>query len=254
MMRKENTSNNNLIIASMAMLIIILCSYSKLIAQDSGIFEINTLPKEGILLDKGWKFRAGDNPDFAKPDFDDNAWSPINPTLDIRHFPDSVKAGICWLRLHVVLDNRLQEEQLALWIDQYIASEIYLNGKLIYSFGKVSSKTEEIMAYNPVALPVAFPTERVAEQVLAVRYAVQSQANIYFDGPLVLPLLKIQINSVNTSFSQIQKIERHLPITNTFRVGAFIILAILYLSFFIYNPAQKVYLYFFLFPALWVLW
>ena len=130
MMRKENTSNNNLIIASMAMLIIILCSYSKLIAQDSGIFEINTLPKKGILLDKGWKFRTGDNPDFAKPDFDDSAWSPINPNLDIRNFPDSVKAGICWLRLHVVLDNRLQEEQLALWIHQYIASEIYLNGKL----------------------------------------------------------------------------------------------------------------------------
>ncbi len=84
-MRKENTSNNILIIASLAMLIIILCSYSKLIAQDSGIFEINTLPKEGILLDKGWKFRAGDNPDFAKPDFDDSAWSPINPTKPDRY-------------------------------------------------------------------------------------------------------------------------------------------------------------------------
>lgn len=56
-------------------------------------------------------------------------------------------------------------KQLALWIDQNIASEIYLLGKLIYSFGKVSSKTEENLANNPAALPVWFPTERIFELV-----------------------------------------------------------------------------------------
>ncbi len=46
-------------------------------------FRIDSLPQQGILLDKGWKWHAGDNPDFAKADFDDSAWESIDPTKDI---------------------------------------------------------------------------------------------------------------------------------------------------------------------------
>jgi len=36
----------------------------------SEVFRIDSIPTQGILLDKGWKWHAGDNPDFAKLDFD----------------------------------------------------------------------------------------------------------------------------------------------------------------------------------------
>ena len=35
-------------------------------AQQRTIFKIDSLPANGILLDKGWKFHVGDNPDWAK--------------------------------------------------------------------------------------------------------------------------------------------------------------------------------------------
>jgi hypothetical protein len=44
---------------------------------------IDSLPRQGFLLDKGWKFQLGDKPDFAKVDFDDSQWQFINPNVDI---------------------------------------------------------------------------------------------------------------------------------------------------------------------------
>src|SRR4051812_20094526 len=104
-------------------------------SQDAtaGVINIHKIPPEGILLDKGWKFHAGDNPGYAKPDFDDKGWQSINPTLDIRDsLPQIPKSGICWFRLHLSFDSSLLKNQLALVIIQSGASEIYLNGQLLH--------------------------------------------------------------------------------------------------------------------------
>ena len=58
-------------------------------SQPFGIFKIDSVPTSnvlltGVLLDKNWKFHVGDNPDFAKPEFDDSAWENIDPTKDIH--------------------------------------------------------------------------------------------------------------------------------------------------------------------------
>jgi len=34
-------------------------------AQKREVFRIDSLPKEGILLNQGWKWHAGDNPEWA---------------------------------------------------------------------------------------------------------------------------------------------------------------------------------------------
>src|SRR5689334_9288574 len=76
-------------------------------SQDSTIhvFYLDKLPPKGVLLDKGWKFHNGDDPDYAKPNFDDRSWQSINPTLDIHNLPEIAKSDICWLRLHLSIDT-----------------------------------------------------------------------------------------------------------------------------------------------------
>jgi len=69
------------------LLILLLFFPLVIFAQDSEVFKIDSLPKQGVLLDKGWKFQLGDDTNFAKVDFDDAAWKPINPTLDIFDLP-----------------------------------------------------------------------------------------------------------------------------------------------------------------------
>ena len=38
-------------------------------------------------LDKGWKWHAGDNADWARPAFDDATWEQIDPGQDIMDIP-----------------------------------------------------------------------------------------------------------------------------------------------------------------------
>ena len=83
--------------------------------SSQNIFYLKNLPPEGVLLDKGWKFQIGDNPDYAKPYYDDSKWQSINPTLDIHDLPQ-IKEGVVWFRLHLFLDSNLLKEQLALVI------------------------------------------------------------------------------------------------------------------------------------------
>jgi hypothetical protein len=42
-----------------------------------------------------------------------------------------------WFRLHFTLDSTLRKESLALLVEQIGASEIYLNGHLIASYGRL---------------------------------------------------------------------------------------------------------------------
>src|SRR4051812_6085180 len=87
---------------------------------------LKQLPTEGVLLDKDWKFMAGDNPAYADPQYDDRNWRPIDPTKDIHDLPQ-LWQGIAWFRLHFMVDSAIARS-IAMEIQQSGASEIYLNG------------------------------------------------------------------------------------------------------------------------------
>jgi len=214
-------------------------------SQDSAtsVLHINKLPAEGVVLDKGWKFTDGDNPAYANPAYDDSKWRSINPTLDIHDLPPIIKSGIFWLRLHLSIDSNLLKEQLASMIAQSGASEIYLNGRLLYKFGTVSTKPDEIKAYDPSGKPVSIPFDKSKAQVLAVRYILQPHL-LYTTAFLhTNHLLDIRVNQIDRSFDQYLYISSRTRF-NFFRVGVFFIFAILHLAFFLYYPAQKANLYF----------
>jgi hypothetical protein len=52
-------------------------------AQKREVFRIDSLPKEGILLNQGWKWHAGDNPDWGEVQYDDTKWERVDPTKEI---------------------------------------------------------------------------------------------------------------------------------------------------------------------------
>lgn len=91
---------------------------------------IDSIPKDITVLNKGWKFHACDNVEWAKPDFDDRHWRAINPTLDVSKFPQMRRQPIGWLRIQSHIDNSLLNKPLAYRIFQSIASKVFINGKL----------------------------------------------------------------------------------------------------------------------------
>jgi hypothetical protein len=215
-------------------------------AQNSEVFKIDSLPKQGILLDKGWKFWADDNPDYAKPSFDDSKWQSINPALDIEKLPQ-IRQGIVWLRLHLFLDSNLLKEQLALIIEQSGASEIYLNGSLIHRFGVFHTDAAKVRAYDPLGDAIPFSAKNAGRQILSVRYILQSGLRYTTIFGIQNFAVKASINTIPAANRNYQQLIYFLRAPAFSQAGIFFILFILHLSFFLFYRSQKANLYFSLF-------
>jgi signal transduction histidine kinase len=212
------------------------------------VFRIDSIPQQGILLDKGWKWHAGDNPDFAKPDFDDSKWESIDPTLSILDLPQIQKANIGWFRFHINIDSSLTSEGLALLVWHLGASEFFLNGKQFYQFGEINGKPLKVIAYQPWGKGIMLPVKRGGEQILAIRFADQK------DIPYALyagtseqnnSTLKLWICRVNTIENNTQKIHNEISqLLSIFKCGIFAILVIVHLAFYFYYQKLKANLFF----------
>ena len=216
--------------------------------QNEAIFRIDSLPKEGILLNQGWKWHAGDNPEWAKAEYDDSDWEDIDPTKDIvDELPEIPKpSGICWFRLHLRMDNKLQQSILSFSASQSGASELYANGSRVWSFGVISSDPDQIQAFDPANKPIPY-YHHDSTLVLAIRYTLQP--NVRYTHILLRknPAFSIRLNYLESAQYQYKKYYARLSNLVHFRFGVFIILLIGYVSLYTFYPSRIAYLYFSLF-------
>ena len=126
----------------------------------------------GTSLHGSWKYHPGDDPEWASPNFDDTAWESTNTLLLGKELPENGWDGIGWFRLHLsVPDERLWNMPLALQVTyQAGASEIYLDGKLIYKFGVVGTRKGEEKPYWEHD-PQVISFSGNAGHLIAVRYS-----------------------------------------------------------------------------------
>ena len=211
-------------------------------AQKSEIFHIDSLSTEGALLDKGWKYQTGDNLDWAKPDFDDSAWTPIDPTKDVAALPEIFNAQIKWLRLDFEVKNKLPNP-LGIAINQAGASEIYLNGHLIHQFGHIDSDSTKVKAYDPLEYPIHFPADSIGQYHLAVRYALQP--NIRYTNIFELTqnrLFKATLLNLVPTLNAQRNFRVYYTGFDIFKIGVYFMLFILHLAFYFYQRSNKTHL------------
>jgi two-component system NtrC family sensor kinase len=146
-----------------------------LFSQDEKVSVITdtNFSNQWITLANDWRYQKGDNLEWAKPEFDDASWKQFS-SINLN-MPDSTNAiagdnDIVWFRKRITADSSLSKT-LVFEVDQQGASEIYLDGKLIYTLGTVSSNPEELENYDPRGTLLSFPQLNGKEQVLAIRYA-----------------------------------------------------------------------------------
>jgi hypothetical protein len=178
-------------------------------SQDStdSVFHINKIPSEGILLNKGWKFHAGDDSAWSKPEFIDKDWEPIDPSQDIRHIPQFQKASIGWLRLKLLVDSSLLNQTLGIILSQVGSSEIYMNGVLIYKLGLVSPKGGNSETHFLFNRPYPFLLGKEINQQIAVRYSYDKKGFL-LKGDNPNPCFKILLNTLRTTFSKSEETAR----------------------------------------------
>ena len=75
----------------------------------------------------------------ARVDYDDSQWRRLDSRLPVEEYKKIGWQGIAWFRIHIKVDSSLWDTPLSLMIRQAGASEVYLNGKLLYKFGKVGT-------------------------------------------------------------------------------------------------------------------
>lgn len=109
-----------------------------------------------------WKFHIGDDPAWARPDFNDSTWGTIDLTVPetsatgaapgwtAQGFPNH--SGYAWYRLHVNLESGNRALSLKMPDSADDAYQVYVNGTQIGEFGKFGE--HHVTAYS--TLPNAF--------------------------------------------------------------------------------------------------
>jgi two-component system NtrC family sensor kinase len=201
---------------------------------------LRTVPLGGSVLDKGWKFRAGDDSAYARPEYDDAAWAPINPNQLPGQLPQLAGVRVGWLRLRLAVADSLRGRALVLLLQQTGASEVYLNGRLLRRYGHVSADPAQVQPGPFTAVPLEVHFAGPPEQVLAVRFAPWPPLAWFKDN---ISFLRVRITGLPGLLRR--SAERAVAPAAYFATGAvFVLLSLLHLFFRRYNPAQRANLYF----------
>jgi two-component system NtrC family sensor kinase len=211
-------------------------------SQDSAV-HIDKISSEGILLDKGWRFHAGDDLTWANPEYDDKRWESIDPTNDIRHIPQFKSTNIGWLRLKLKLDSQFRKSNLTFILSQVGASEIYVNGRLAYQLGLVNDDYAKEKTYrltnNPI--PIYFDSSRLP--VVAIRYSfVRKNFLVDFAGPN--PCFRAIVSTTVMGFAKYVQQDRFLIGRYLIIIALYFMLGLLSAYIYFFLNSEKVYLNF----------
>ncbi len=127
-------------------------------AAAAPIFDATHLHGPTSLDDAAWLVHGGDDPAYARPDFDDSHWTPVDMRKSLKTtFPNS-HPEVVWYRLRI----KVPLDQTGLSLEAYevsFAFEIYANGQRILQSGQVAP----FMSYTDGArLLVRIPDAQVA--------------------------------------------------------------------------------------------
>ena len=124
--------------------------------------------------DSLWLYHTGDNAHWADTAIDEQGWEVVNTEYLKNSSSNAVLwNGIGWFRKRFAIKQNLQGQPLALRMAHFGASEIYLDGKLIYRFGKVGGTISDEQIYVPRQFVIIQPTIQSSAHLLAVRYSNQ---------------------------------------------------------------------------------
>ena len=161
------------------------------------VYRIDSIPKDGILISRGWKVKHEDKLNFSKSNLDDSKWDTTDIDKPFSELPPIQKTHIGWFRKKIFIDSSLVDKPYVMNISITGAAEIYLNGKLIHEIGKVSLDPEKAKTKEfKIRLPHSFDFDIPGEQTLAIRFLYTPQRSIdkYQEDfyPLSIRILKIE--------------------------------------------------------------
>jgi adenylate cyclase len=116
-----------------------------------------------------WKFRSGDNMQWAARNINDSDWFNVSPTINTRKENDSMGfKGRGWFRLYIHADTSITDKAMLLESMSHGGAEVYLDGKLVSRTGKL--KGDQTSEYETPFFPAVFVIPDTGIHVFAVRF------------------------------------------------------------------------------------
>ncbi|MCC3154592.1 ATP-binding protein [Hymenobacter sp. BT770] len=196
-----------------------------------------TITRSRLLLAKAWRYHAGDNPAWARPNFDASRWDTLMLRFPGREMPRTTQTGVYWLRRRFRLIDSLRQRTLVLQCYRMGAVDIYLNGRLLTDSAH-RARTRGFF-YEPGLLEV--PPNGPAEQVLAVRFAPR-RLPLLLGADRLIPLQLVLVTVPEQQHREI--LSANLDAIYWVLATVFLLLALLHYTFYLYNPAQRANRYF----------
>ncbi len=198
--------------------------------------------KEYVRIDK-WKIHAGDNLQYASPLFVDSTWTNITVrNYNRSKFEQNLNPnGIAWLRTTVYKKKGV--EPIFLAISQTLASEIYINGKKVKTYGSPHSRR----GYDPKSQPFLVILDSLEKQTIAVKL-IKPEGHWYDIFPKVdQPVFKMEIFNKEHDLDSLSSKGLDKAFWSIIKIGIFLILSIIHFNFYKVQPSKKSNLYFALF-------
>jgi len=147
-------------------------------AQDSTVvLSSKTFGKDNtIALSKkeGWVFKSGNDSTWADTNLNTADWKKLKPADFTDKMVDKNGKLEGWFRLKIKLDSTLQDSisGIGLTSGVWAASDVYINGKLFYSFGNTGLNNTSFKEYNATnKLPILLPLNTNEEYIIAVHFS-----------------------------------------------------------------------------------
>jgi serine phosphatase RsbU (regulator of sigma subunit) len=206
--------------------------------------------KTGVSLEKCWKYKTGDNPSWAAKDIDETSWGFLSETDEAQDSILDLYSGILWMRAPIFVDSILTGTALAIRARTSGACDIFIDGKLVHSLGKVGvSEKDQVSGFSirPRIIPVVINTPGLHQ--IAIRssgYANQSNINmVRFNQGVLRTVLSFEINSMQEALKDQEDVSSMtIPI---FFSGVFLVLSIFHFILFLFYRKNRSNLYYSLF-------
>jgi len=154
---------------------LMLASWTTGVSAEAQSFDASKIDRP-TALPVTWLIKAGDDPAYAQPGFDDSGWTQVDISRDVHDYPSAGRPKVVWYRLHLRTSPTQTNLGLGTAHVAY-AFEIYANGTPIRKFGSVAP----FAADWPWAwLTTAIPDKAVqsGSVALAVRVAITPQGRM----------------------------------------------------------------------------
>ena len=228
-----------------------------LIMGQDPFFQIDEPPIEEIapeMLDNGekiiyihdrWRFRTGDHPEWASPEYDDSDWDFISTNLTPAEMAFLDWDGIGWFRKTINVHPELRGKPVALIIDRHLgASEVYLNGEKILELGSFSTNPDQVVSYDDrKPIPIVFSDEEI--QTIAVRFTNPNY--LYTEMAIGSNGFRFLLGDWQTHQDETYAFISGWNSSNMFYVGFLLAFAVIHFLLFAFYPAERRNLYFSIF-------